>query len=314
MKLKYRKCDIMSQVDNNHIPILIVGHYTHDVIINSHESFQRLGGGVGYASAVAAGLNQHFKTLSKVGDDFRYLTECLQVPTILKNRKTTSFVNDTRKIPRRHQVDAFCEPFYPDDIDRTADIAIVCGVIGEILPETIKRLHEKSSLLIADIQGFIRKIDQTGRVYHCPLHETNYHDVIPLFDYLKVSDEELPFIDVEKIRRQTILLVTYGDNGCTVYDQKRSYHVPAYPVFAVDSTGAGDSFLMGFAVGLQNGFSVKKAVYLGHLCGHVTVQSVGIPAVHAFSHVMKALCDVDENLMADFISCQAEASLSLAID
>jgi len=281
----------MSQVNHNDVPLLIVGHYTHDVIINLQESFQRLGGGAGYASVVAEGLNQHFKTISKVGDDFRYLSECLQIPTIVENRKTTSFVNDTRAVPRRHQLEALCAPFDPDDIDYTADVTVVCGVIGEILPETINRIHEKSKLMIADIQGFIRRVGQSDWIYHCPLRETEFHEVISLFDYLKVSDEELPFIDVEKIRQQTTLLVTYGDNGCTVYDRTRCFHLPAYPVAAVDSTGAGDSFLMGFAVGLRHGFSVERAIQLGHLCGRVAVQYVGIPAVHAFSHVMKLFVD-----------------------
>ncbi len=298
----------MSQVSSKHIPLLIVGHYTHDVIINSQGHFQRLGGGVGYASTVAAGLKQHFKILSKVGDDFRYLTQCIQIPTIVKNRKTTSFINDTRVIPRRHQVNAICAPFDPGDIDSTANVTIVCGVVGEILPETIKRLHEKSQLLIADIQGFVRRIDQAGWVEHCPLHESEFHEVIHLFAYLKVSAEELPFIDVEKIRQQTTLLVTYGDNGCTVYDREKCYQLPAYPVSAIDSTGAGDSFLMGFAVGLQHGFPVKKAICLGHLCGRVAVQSVGIPAVHAFSQVMHEFFDLDKNLVTDVICSKTEAA------
>jgi len=306
MNLKYARYNIGR--NHRHTPLLIVGHYTHDVIMSSQKSFQRLGGGAGYASIVAEGLNQPFKTLSKVGDDFLYLTECVQIPTILANRKTTSFINDTRSIPRRHQVKALCEPFHPDDIDCTADVTIVCGVIGEILPETIKKLHEKSQLLVADIQGFIRKIDQTGRVYHCPLHESEFYEVISLLEYLKVSDEELPFIDVEKIRQQTTLLVTYGDDGCTVFDRKRSYHVPAYPVSAIDSTGAGDSFLTGFSVGLQHGFSVEKAIRLGHHCGRMAVLSIGIPSAHAFSHVMTEFFDLDKHLGTDVRSSQIEAA------
>jgi len=312
MNLKHTRYNISSR--HNHIPLLIVGHYTHDVIINSQNSFQRLGGGAGYASIVAEGLNKPFKTLSKVGDDFLYLTECVQNPTILANRKTTSFINDTRSIPRRHQVKDLCEPFHPDDIDCTADVAIVCGVIGEVLPETIKKLREKSQFLVADIQGFIRKIDQTGRVDHCPLHESEFHEVISLLDYLKVSDEELPFIDVEKTRKQTTLLVTYGDDGCTVYDRERHYHIPAYPVSVVDSTGAGDSFLMGFSVGLQHGFSVEKAIRLGHHCGRVAVQSLGISSVRAFSHIMAESFDLNKNLGDDFRPLQGVGFGSLQVE
>lgn len=289
----------MSQVDQSHIPLLIVGHYAHDVIINAQGSFQRLGGGVGYAAVTAAGLNQRFKTLSKVGDDFRYLSECQQAPTIVKDRKTTSFVNDMSEISRRQQVNSVCEPIYPDDIDGSADVAIICGIIGEVLPDTISRLYQKSSLMIGDIQGFIRKIDQMGRVYHCPLSESHYYGRISLFDYLKISCEELPFVDVEKICQKTTLLVTYSNNGCTVYDRKRCYQMLTSPVSVVDSTGAGDSFLMGFAIGLQHGFSVEKSIRLAHLCGAVTVQSIGIPALQAFSQVMPALSNVEENVTAD---------------
>jgi len=50
---------------NEHTDLLIVGHYTHDTLIkNQQERFQRLGGGVAYVSAVAAGLKQVFKVIS----------------------------------------------------------------------------------------------------------------------------------------------------------------------------------------------------------------------------------------------------------
>ncbi len=276
--------------------LLIVGHYTHDVLINDqHTSFQRLGGGVAYASVVAAGLNQKFKIISKVGSDFSYAGQCQQLPTVLTQHKTTSFIKYTSEVPRRHHVNTRCEAIYPDDIHDAAHITLVCGVIGEILPKTIKRLYEKSVVLIGDVQGFIRQVDASGKVSHIHLDDTEYADTLPLFDYLKVSDEELPYVNVSTLRKATTLLVTYGDNGCTVYQRNNQFHVPSYAITAVDSTGAGDSFLTGFAIGIQQRLSLEEAVCLGHRCGRIAVQSIGIPTVDSFSHLSQE-CIPDEGL------------------
>jgi len=274
---------MLQQTINKKTDLLIVGNYTHDTIIDGKQkSFQRLGGGAAYACAVAVGLDQNFEVISKVGSDFHYLQQCLRFPRIAPHTKTTSFVNYTSEIPRRHHVNACCEPIYPHDIHQTATTSIVCGVMGEILPKTIQTLRKTSTILIGDIQGFIRQLDKSGEVHHTPLEATDYHEVIHLFDFLKVSDEELPFINIEKLRQNTTLLITYGDDGCSVYERDTHTHVPTRPLFNVDSTGAGDSFLAGFASGLCQNLSVEEAIQLGHYCGGVAVQSVGIPATHSF--------------------------------
>ncbi|MEO7597890.1 MAG: ribokinase [Opitutus sp.] len=47
-----------------------------------------------------------------------------------------------------------------------------------------------------------------------------------------------------------VLIVTLGARGCFVSLADRGRHIPAYPVKVVDSTGAGDAFVGGFAAGL----------------------------------------------------------------
>jgi len=266
--------------------LLLVGHYTHDVLVNNNDntSVQRLGGGVAYASVVATALKQNFKVVSKVGHDFHYDEQCQPSPRVVAHKKTTSFINYTHEIPRRHHVSACCEPIYPNDIKESSHIALVCGVIGEILPETIQKLREESVILMGDIQGIIRQVNTSGEVQHVHLDATPYKDVVPLFDYLKVSDEELPYINVSTLRKSTILLVTHGDDGCSVFQKEHQFHIPACAVTTVDSTGAGDSFLTGFAVGMLQELSLKQAVYLGCCCGRIAVQSVGVPKVDTFDN------------------------------
>lgn len=47
-----------------------------------------------------------------------------------------------------------------------------------------------------------------------------------------------------------IVIVTLGSRGCFVSLADRGEHLPAHPVKVVDSTGAGDAFVGGFAAGL----------------------------------------------------------------
>lgn len=61
-----------------------------------------------------------------------------------------------------------------------------------------------------------------------------------------------------------IVVVKVGDQGALVYerDYGRRTHVPPYPAFVVDVTGAGDSFCGGFLVGLaETGNAVRAALY-----------------------------------------------------
>jgi bifunctional ADP-heptose synthase (sugar kinase/adenylyltransferase) len=44
-----------------------------------------------------------------------------------------------------------------------------------------------------------------------------------------------------------LLVVTRGDEGCTVHGPEGEIHVPGLPVHAVDVTGAGDAFGAAFA-------------------------------------------------------------------
>ena len=54
-----------------------------------------------------------------------------------------------------------------------------------------------------------------------------------------------------------------GSRGSMVHDATHEYHIPVFPVHAVDSTGAGDMYAAGFLYGIINGFDLREA----GLCG-----------------------------------------------
>lgn len=70
------------------------------------------------------------------------------------------------------------------------------------------------------------------------------------------------------------VVVKIGSHGSVVVDGSRvATHVPAYPVSAVDPTGAGDSFCGGFLVGLLETGNLTQAALYGTVSASFVVES-----------------------------------------
>jgi ribokinase len=72
------------------------------------------------------------------------------------------------------------------------------------------------------------------------------------------------------------LLVTLGSRGAALVTASGSVErIPASPVKAIDTTGAGDAFVGAFGVGLAAGFDEVRAVRLGIACASDSVTRSG---------------------------------------
>jgi ribokinase len=71
------------------------------------------------------------------------------------------------------------------------------------------------------------------------------------------------------------LIVTLGARGAAIAADGVVRRVPAEPVQAVDTTGAGDAFVGAFAYGLAVGLEERSAVRLGVLCASDSVTKPG---------------------------------------
>lgn len=71
------------------------------------------------------------------------------------------------------------------------------------------------------------------------------------------------------------LLVTLGASGAALVGEGRVVRVPAPPVDAVDTTGAGDAFIGAFAVGMGGGRGVAASIDLGIRCASDSVTRPG---------------------------------------
>jgi ribokinase len=71
------------------------------------------------------------------------------------------------------------------------------------------------------------------------------------------------------------VILTLGSNGSVLASRKGMEHIPAFPVKAIDSTGAGDAFIGSFAVFLGEGLPEREAVLRANLYAGLSTTGVG---------------------------------------
>jgi len=111
----------------------------------------------------------------------------------------------------------------------------------------------------AHAHGLVISYDPNLRMSLWPNADTARTGMLTGLNYahiVKVSDEEVEFLtgssDVGALwRTETqIIIVTHGAGGATVHTRKEKFHVPGWRVNAVDTTGAGDSFVAAILVSI----------------------------------------------------------------
>lgn len=255
---------------------IVAGHYCHDTLVSNDGTHHVLGGSVAYAQAVLAALGARVEVASKVGEDFLYGADVPAPPRRVAG-PTTAFTDDVRAGERSCTLTALCAPLEPDDLPGPCTVALACPIAGELPPRTLLALRGQAQLLLCDVQGFLRTTVVGRAVENRRLEETELWPLLDRVDYLKASRRECEAFELETVRRRTVVLLTDGARGCTILDGRASVHVPPFAAHERDATGAGDSFLAGFAAGLLRGMAPDAAARLGNFCGARAVEQVGVP-------------------------------------
>ncbi len=264
--------------------ILVVGNCCHDsLVLESGPVVETLGGTVSYVSSVLKFLGMKCEIVSKVGREFKYPDRFDKALIQSQTAPTTEFQASFREGERTLKLVHCCEPIFPEDLPHSKfKVALAGGVAGEVLPETLEMLAQRAEILLCDIQGLIREFDQNGRMSYRRLEETRYAPHLSRLDFLKVSEDEAHWVNLDQIRKRTCVLMTRGNQGCTIMTANHEINHPAWQLKdgmrEIDPTGAGDCFLAGFAAGLVYGFSLAECAQLGNRFGAIAVSSPGVPS------------------------------------
>lgn len=88
-------------------------------------------------------------------------------------------------------------------------------------------------------------------------------------------------------RLETNCIFTLGKNGSVLCSDNKVWEISSRKVQAIESTGAGDSFIGGLCYGLVNNMEMVDACEFATVCSAITVQKVGgQPAMPSLGEIM----------------------------
>ncbi|HEX4952686.1 MAG TPA: carbohydrate kinase family protein [Thermoanaerobaculia bacterium] len=82
-------------------------------------------------------------------------------------------------------------------------------------------------------------------------------------------------LDLKSASTAAVVIETHGKDGCTLWEAGESKRFPAFPVAAVDSTGAGDAFTGGLVFGISEGWPMSRAIEVASACGALSCTRLG---------------------------------------
>ena len=176
-------------------------------------------------------------------------------------RKLLNFVGRLR-----HQIDAVVVSDYGK------------GVISSLLMEGLRQLLSGSRIILA--------VDpKTGNFEYyqgIDVITPNHHEAGAFCDMV-ISDEE-SLIKAGKSMLSELrcrsVLVTQGKDGMTLFERNEEItHIPTVALKVFDVTGAGDTVISTFSLGLASGMDLKTAAAISNFAAGIVVGEVGTSTV-----------------------------------
>lgn len=213
---------------------------------------------------------------------------CVDTEMVLRSAEhatpvTTMFVSDdgTRKSITNS---AHRYNFHPElDTGRFTDAkALVLGSLFRAPFDNPRIIHDV--MLTAKSNGQIVFADTKLPNFNF-LKLEDLRSSTPMIDYITPNEDEARYYtgetEPEKMADGFLrwgvknVIIKLGGKGCYFKNAAESLYLSAYPVHAVDATGAGDNFMAGFVSGILRGESNYEALRFANACGAICSTAVG---------------------------------------
>ena len=148
----------------------------------------------------------------------------------------------------------------------------------EVVTEVLQQAHAAGALVFADTKlPNFRKLTLADLKEALPL----IHTITPNEDearYFTGKEEPEEMADVLLGYGVRNVIIKLGAQGCYLKNACGSVRLPAYPVKAVDATGAGDNLVAGYVSEILQGKTPEEALAFGNACGAICATAVGAGA------------------------------------
>lgn len=199
---------------------------------------------------------------------FRPAVDALEMPvTLLPAAHTSAFDHAYEGETRTTTVTGIGDPWVPEDashLDAGVEWVHVAPLLRSDFPADALAALADGRRLSLDAQGLVR-VPQLGLLAQDGGYDP---EVLTSVSVLKLSEEEASIVAGGDFDKETAdmlgvpeILVTLGSRGETVYADGRAAHVPTSPVTGVETTGAGDAFMVGYIAARSAGSSPVAAAH-----------------------------------------------------
>ena len=287
------------QKDN--MQIFLIGNPTRDRIVRDGRTVHALGGTVLYAGLFLARSGIPVRIVGKGDREMLAWIKSRGIGSehFIFSRRVATFENRYEITGRRQQAQPGSD-IVLSEVPRAAYRArgiLVGAVLMEVDPRVITA--PRSGLLMLDVQGFIRQLEDDGRVTlrFNPALEM----AISRCDILKADGHEAEAITGTNDHRESarrlyrmgprIVIITLADKGCGIFDGHQWVRVQAPELHVADPTGAGDVFDAAFLAEYLRTGNLITAGHRGTIAASLSVAGPGTAAVPSAGQVRQAIRD-----------------------
>jgi ribokinase len=114
---------------------------------------------------------------------------------------------------------------------------------------------ELDPAILSEVDTLILNETELQNLTHC----TNIQEGIRILKNLRVKQ----------------IVLTLGENGCTLISENQEFNLPPHPVKVVDTTGAGDAFVGAFSAAVAEDKDFYTAGVWGNAAGAIAVTTSG---------------------------------------
>ena len=289
-----------TQIDHQQPDVLLIGTITQDLIDNEFDIGYRIGGTVSFAAVTALRLGRRPTVITRAADttDFSELPSEIDL-RILPSPVTTTFANVYTDQGRVQYSYAQSPPIYAADIApelRSPRLVLFGPLVDDVMPD-VATIFDKRTLIGAVPQGWMRRWDETGRIYS--KHWASAPEILPHLDVLVLSQEDIDY-DLSRLalpfRHVPLVVMTEYRDGSTIFRREKDgtttqIKVPPRPANEVDPTGAGDVFAAAFLLRLQETGDPIHAARFANVTASFGVEAVGVAGVPSRDEVLAYMAE-----------------------